>query len=125
MIVLHIRYFVHPGEYLSSDYGFTLQKDSQLTEIFNFHISKIIESGLLDQLEKKYFNKFTFVNDCAHESSGDIFNTIFCFAQLAVGCVIATVILCIECIGMCFWIKYKGHQRPPKVNDLDNKICYH
>ena len=95
-MLLYLRYFVHPGEYLKSDYGFTLQKDSQLTEILNFHIGKIIESGLLDQLEKKYFENFSFEDGCSHESSGDIFNTIFCFAQLAAGCVFAVFILCLE-----------------------------
>jgi len=31
-------YMVNPGEYLKSDYGFTMQKDSPLREIFDFHI---------------------------------------------------------------------------------------
>ncbi len=30
-------YLVNPGEYLKSDYGFTLQKDSPLREILDFH----------------------------------------------------------------------------------------
>ena len=94
---MYFRYFVHPGEFIKGDYGFTLQKDSHLTEMFNFHIEKMIESGLMDQLEKKYFDMLTpSLDDCELESGGDIFNTIFCFAQLAAGCVFAMVILCLE-----------------------------
>lgn len=94
---MNFRYFVHPGEFIKGDYGFTLQKDSHLTEMFNFHIEKMMQNGLMDQLEKKYFDMRTpGLDDCEHESGGDIFDTIFCFAQLATGCVFAMVILCLE-----------------------------
>ena len=32
------NYLVNPGEYIKSDYSFALQKDSPLTEIFDFNI---------------------------------------------------------------------------------------
>jgi hypothetical protein len=90
------RYFVNPGQYIQSDYGFTFQKDSPLTQIFDFYIRRIIEIGLLNQLKDTYFVDSTKDFQCSPETSANIFNTVFCFALLAVGGCTAFTILFFE-----------------------------
>ena len=53
---LHCEILIHPGKYfMGSSSGFALQKNSPLKEVIDYQLLKFLQTGLKEQLTKKYF----------------------------------------------------------------------
>lgn len=99
---LHCDLFIHPGKYLmGSSSSFAFQKDSPLKEIIDYQLLKFFQSGLLEQLVKKYFKMESHV--CEPEVKEiDFKATFLSFAILGCGVLIAFVVSLLEKINVWF-----------------------
>lgn len=86
---LECEIFINPGKYLTSFYiSFIFQKDFAFKEVIDYHLLKFEQSGLLKQLERKYFEKF--IQDCAPAIRELNFHaTCLAFAVLVFGAIMA------------------------------------
>ena len=93
---LHCEMFVHPGKYfvgLSS--AFALQKNSPIKEIIDYQLLNFLQSGHLEQLDKKYFSKRQ--HDCEPPVRElDFKATAFAFTILTFGVAFALIVLFVE-----------------------------
>ena len=100
---LHCEIFVNPGKYFKgSSSGFAFQKNSPIKDIINYHLLKFVQSGLLEQLAKKYIKREHHICEPPVKEL-DLNSTMLSFAILAIGIVIALVISLIE--------KIRGHNK--------------
>ena len=60
------------------------QKDSELTKLFNFHIAKMRQSGVLDLMVKKYLERDDFRGKNEVAALG-FDNVLFPFLMLSIG----------------------------------------
>lgn len=93
---LHCEVFVHPGKYFSgSSSGFAFQKDSPLKEVIDYQLLKFFQSGLLEQLVKKYLK--TERRTCEPPVKELDFKATICsFAILGCGVMTALIVAFIE-----------------------------
>ena len=93
---LHCEIFINPGKYFKgSTSGFAFPKNSPLKEMINYHLLKFIQSGLLEQLIKKYFKEKRHVCEPPVREL-DFKATIFSFAILVIGVVTSLVVSLVE-----------------------------
>ena len=88
--------FIHPGKYfLGSSSGFAFPQDSPLKDFINYHLLKFQQSGLLEQLAKKYLK--IELNDCEPPVRElDFKATIFSFAILAASVLFSLGVFLVE-----------------------------
>ncbi len=70
---------------IKSQYGWTFQKDSELTEMFNYHLTKIFETGVFVRLIrvstatllKNYYTRYVFllISEMDLQPIGGLFNS--------------------------------------------------
>ena len=65
--------------------SFALQKDSEFTQIFNYHIAKLDETGVLDSLRFTYLPKTVTVSNPSKSISLGFNNVLFPFLILVFG----------------------------------------
>ena len=93
---LKCEIFIHPGKYfMGSSSGFAFPKDSPLKELIDYHLLKFQQSGLLEQLAKKYLKIEPHICEPPVREL-DFKATIFSFAILATGVLTSLVVYLVE-----------------------------
>ena len=93
---LHCEIFIHPGKYfMGTSSTFALQKDSPLKEIINYQLLKFLQSGLMEQLTKKYIAKEQRICEPPVKEL-DFKATILSFAILGSGVAISLIASLVE-----------------------------
>jgi hypothetical protein len=98
---LKCEVFINPGKYLenSASTSFAFQKDFPLKEIIDYQLRRFVQSGLLDQLQKKYFHHPMF-KDCEPPLREiDLRVSFLAFALLSLGAFVALIIFVTEKIS--------------------------
>ena len=93
--------------------GFYLQHNSEFTQCFNHYIMKMMETGVLKRLQKKWLYTSLYVNEefgLAEPEPLSFNNVLFLFNTLGVGIVLSVLICVME------WTQAKWHRwRNPQV----------
>ena len=76
--------------------SFALQKDSEFTQLFNYHIAKMDETGVLDALRLSYFPKTIPRKTTSKSKSLGFDNVLFPFIILCGGIFIAVTLNVME-----------------------------
>ena len=108
---LHCEIFINPGKYLTgTTSAFAYQKNFPFKEVIDYHLLKFQQSGLLEQLAKKYF-KTQILDDCQPPVRElDFKATSLSFAILTAGVMIALIVSFVEKIRAYLQNKLKKKQ---------------
>ena len=84
--------------------GFGFQKDSEFTELFNFQLLKLIESGVAGRLKAKWYEgkKTVKENNADQAFSFGFVNVVFPLCALISGLALAAVVVCAERCSFMF-----------------------
>ena len=76
---------LHLSDSIKYKSSFALQKESEFTQIFNYHIAKLDETGVLDTLRLKYLQKSLSVANPSKSITLGFNNVLFPFLILMLG----------------------------------------
>ena len=122
---LHCEIFINPGKYFTgTTSAFAYQKDFPLKEVIDYHLLKFQQSGLLEQLAKKYF-KTQILHDCQPPVRElDFKATSLSFAFLTAGVMIALMVSFVEKIRAYLQNKLKkkenGNGSVPTFHEINS-----
>ena len=95
------RIYIHDiSEHRNIEYGFMLQKDSEFTPLFNYHILLLKQTGVIKQILDIWLNQRK-PKELLDEEKSDYFslgfsNLTFPFLALLLGILISVVLFCTE-----------------------------